>query len=76
MVVNHPRKYGRCGEGVELSKLSAFSVLRRRWVVERTIGWNGRKRRLAIDGGLSLFGCGATHAQAIGRFMAFRASSR
>jgi transposase len=29
--------------------ISGFKVLPRRWVVERTLGWIGRSRRLARD---------------------------
>jgi transposase len=32
-----------------LDDISGFSVLPRRWVVERTFSWFGRNRRLAKD---------------------------
>jgi putative transposase len=40
-----------CGAKVEVVKRSeaGFQVLPRRWVVERTLGWLGRYRRLSKD---------------------------
>jgi transposase len=38
-------------EIVKRSELRKFVVLRERWIVERTIGWLNRCRRLAKDGG-------------------------
>jgi transposase len=48
-VVNRPKKWGRYAEGVEPPEMPAFTVLKRRWVVERTFAWEGRNRRLSRD---------------------------
>jgi transposase len=34
---------------VEPEPMAAFTVLRRRWVVERTFAWVGRYRRMSKD---------------------------
>ena len=48
-IVKRPRKWGRYPENVEPKPLPAFTVLPRRWVVERTFGWIGRYRRMSKD---------------------------
>jgi Transposase DDE domain len=42
-----PRRWGRHPVAVEPPPMPAFTVLPRRWVVERTIAWIGRYRRLS-----------------------------
>jgi putative transposase len=48
-VVKRPRKWGRYPIDVEPAPLPAFTVLPRRWVVERTFAWIGRWRRLSKE---------------------------
>lgn len=48
-IVKRPRRWGRYPENVEPPPMPAFTVLPRRWVVERTFGWIGRYRRLSKD---------------------------
>lgn len=48
-VVQRPRKWGRYPVGVEPPPLPAFTVLPRRWVVERTLAWIGRYRRMSKE---------------------------
>ena len=49
-VVRRPRKWVRCPPGVEPPPLPAgFQVLRRRWVVERTLAWLNTNRLLAKE---------------------------
>ena len=48
-VVLPPRRWVRCPEGVEPPLMPAFTVLKRRWVVERTFAWLGYYRRLSKD---------------------------
>ncbi len=48
-LVQRPRKWGRYPVGVEPPPLPAFTVLPRRWVVERTFAWIGRYRRLSKE---------------------------
>jgi transposase len=48
-IVKRPSKWGRYPEGVEPRVMPRFTVLKRRWVVERTIAWIGRNRRMSKD---------------------------
>jgi putative transposase len=48
-IVQRPRKWGRYPVGVEPPPLPAFTVLPRRWVVERTFAWIGRHRRMSKE---------------------------
>ena len=48
-VVLPPRRWVRCPEGVEPPPMPTFTVLKRRWVVERTFAWLGNYRRLSRD---------------------------
>lgn len=48
-IVKRPSKWGRYPIDVEPEPMPAFTVLRHRWVVERTFAWIGRYRRMSKD---------------------------
>ncbi len=48
-IVKRPSRRGWYPIDVEPPAMPAFTVLRRRWVVERTFGWIGRYRRMRKD---------------------------
>jgi putative transposase len=48
-IVKRPSKWGRYPVDVEPPPMPAFTVLRHRWVVERTFAWIGRYRRMSKD---------------------------
>jgi len=48
-IVKRPSKWGRYPVDVEPPPMPAFTVLRHRWVVERSFAWIGRYRRMSKD---------------------------
>lgn len=48
-MVRPPRRWVRVPEGQEPPPRPAFTVLPRRWVVERTFSWLGQNRRMSKD---------------------------
>lgn len=48
-IVQKPRRGGWYPEDVEPPPMPAFTVLKRRWMVERTFAWIGRHRRISKD---------------------------
>lgn len=48
-IVKRPSKWGRYLPDIEPPVMPRFTVLKRRWVVERTIAWIGRNRRMSKD---------------------------
>lgn len=48
-IVKKPRRWGWYPIDVEPPPMPAFTVLKRRWVVERTFAWIGRYRRMSKD---------------------------
>lgn len=48
-IVKRPRRWGWYPEDVEPPPMPSFTVLPRRWVVERTFAWIGRYRRISKD---------------------------
>jgi putative transposase len=48
-IVKRPGRWGRYPVDVEPPPMPAFTVLRHRWVVERTFAWIGRYRRMSKD---------------------------
>lgn len=48
-IVKRPSKWGRYPVDVEPEPMPRFTVLPRRWVVERTFAWIGRYRRMSKD---------------------------
>jgi putative transposase len=48
-IVERPRRWGWYPIDVEPPPMPAFTVLPRRWVVERPLAWIGRYRRLSQE---------------------------
>ena len=48
-IVRKPRRWVWCPVDVEPPPMPAFTVLKRRWVVERTFAWLDTYRRLSKD---------------------------
>lgn len=47
--MRQPKRNALVVEGEEPPPLKSFTILPKRWVVERTFGWLGRNRRLSKD---------------------------
>ena len=48
-VVKRPRKWFWCPPGTEAPVVPSFTLLPKRWIVERTFAWIGKYRRLSKD---------------------------
>ena len=48
-VVKRPRKWSWVALGAEPPSMPSFTVLPKRWIVERTFAWLGKFRRLSKD---------------------------
>ena len=48
-VVKRPRKWFWCAAGTEAPVVPNFTLLPKRWIVERTFAWIGKYRRLSKD---------------------------
>ena len=48
-IVKRPRKWFWCAAGTEPPEVPSFTLLPKRWIVERTFAWIGKYRRLSKD---------------------------